>query len=171
MDWIDDLSRAWRREYPGRDVSPLPPLVRLARLGLLLEAFQHEVLEPFDLAPADYGVLAVLRRAGRPYELTPSRLTSNLRRSSGGITKMVTRLEERELVRRTPDPDDGRGCRVRLTRAGIAVQERAFEAFRTASAELLAPLGALRDTDRELARLLDAFEVHFADAPEEEEVA
>src|SRR5215831_519444 len=168
VGWIDDLTRAWRREHPGRDVSPLPPLVRLARLSVLLEAFQHEVLAPFELTPADYGVLALLRRAGRPYELTPSRLTSNLRRSSGGITKMVTRLEARGLVRRTPDPDDGRGCRVRLTRAGLAAQERIFAAFLHASGDLLAPLGALRDTDRELERLLAAFEQRGA---VEEEVA
>ncbi len=168
MGWIDDLARAWRREYPGRDVTPLPPLVRLARLGVLLEAFQHEVLGPFGLTPADYGVLALLRRAGRPYELTPSRLTSNLRRSSGGITKMVTRLEERGLVRRMPDPQDGRGCRVRLTRAGIALQERVFAAFLGASGELLAPLGSLRDTDRELDRLLAMFESRLA---ADEEVA
>jgi DNA-binding MarR family transcriptional regulator len=158
MGWIDDLALAWRREYPGRDVSPLPPLVRLARLGVLLEAFQHEVLAPFELTPADYGVLALLRRAGPPYELTPSRLTSNLRRSSGGITKMVSRLEARGLVRRTPDPDDGRGCRVRLTRAGQAIQERVFAAL-SASGGLLGPLGALGDTDRALDRLLDAFEL------------
>src|SRR5262245_9140147 len=158
MGWIDELARVWRREYPGRDVSPLPALVRLARLGVLLEAFQHEVLAPFDLTPADYGVLALLRRAGRPYELTPSRLTSNLRRSSGGITKMVTRLEARGLVRRMPDPYDGRGCRVRLTRAGIALQQRVFTAFLRSSADLLAPLGPLRDTDRELERLLAVFE-------------
>jgi DNA-binding MarR family transcriptional regulator len=113
-------------------------------------------------------VLALLRRAGRPYELTPSRLTSNLRRSSGGITKMVTRLEARGLVRRTPDPDDGRGCRVRLTRAGAALQERVFASFVRASSDLLAPLGALRDTDRELERLLAAFELRIA---AEEEVA
>jgi DNA-binding MarR family transcriptional regulator len=168
MGWIDDLARAWRREYPGRDVTPLPPLVRLARLGVLLEAFQHEVLAPFELTPADYGVLALLRRAGPPYELTPSQLTSNLRRSSGGITKMVSRLEARGLVRRTPDPDDGRGCRVRLTRTGQAIQERVFASFLGASGELLAPLGALGDTDRELERLLDAFELRFA---AQEEVA
>ena len=168
MGWIDDLARAWRREYPGRDVTPLPPLVRLARLGVLLEAFQHEVLAPFDLTPADYGVLALLRRAGPPYELTPSRLTSNLRRSSGGITKMVSRLESRGLVRRTPDPDDGRGCRVRLTRAGLVMQERVFAAFVRASGELLAPLGALADTDRELDRLLGVFELRSA---AEEQVA
>ena len=168
MGWIDDLARAWRREYPGRDVTPLPPLVRLARLGVLLEAFQHEVLAPFELTPADYGVLALLRRAGPPYELTPSQLTSNLRRSSGGITKMVSRLEARGLVRRTPDPDDGRGCRVRLTRAGQGLQERVFASFLGASGELLGPLGALAETDRELDRLLDAFELRFA---AQEEVA
>ena len=162
MGWIDELARAWQREFPGRDVSALPPLVRLARLGVLLESFQHEVLDSFALAPADYGVLALLRRAGPPYELTPSRLTSNLRRSSGGITKMVTRLEARGLVRRTADPDDGRGCRVRLTRAGAALQERVFASFLGASGELLAPLGGLRETDRELERLLEVFDLHGA---------
>jgi DNA-binding MarR family transcriptional regulator len=166
MSWVDDLAHAWRREHPEHDTSPLPPLVRLARLGVLLEAFQHEVLAPFELTPADYGVLALLRRSGRPYELTPSRLTSNLRRSSGGITKMVTRLETRGLVRRTPDPDDGRGCRVRLTRAGVALQQRAFASFVRASRELLAPLGPLAETDRELDRLLEVFEQRL-DAEEE----
>jgi hypothetical protein len=57
---------------------------------------------------------------------------------------------------------------VRLTRAGIALQERVFASFLGASGELLAPLGALGETDRELDRLLDAFELRFA---AEEEVA
>jgi hypothetical protein len=57
---------------------------------------------------------------------------------------------------------------VRLTRAGVALQERVFAAFVRASGELLAPLGALRETDRELERLLGAFEERLA---EQEQVA
>ena len=98
MDWIDELGTAWQREYPGVDVSTLPPLVRLARLSLLIEAFQHEVLAPFELTPSDYGVLAMLRRAGKPYQLSPSDLTSRLERSSGGMTKILKRLEAGGLV-------------------------------------------------------------------------
>ena len=160
MDWIDELEDAWSREYPGLDASPLPPLVRLARLSLLIEEFQRAVLEPFELSPGDYGVLAALRRDGPPYELTPGRLTSNLRRSTGGMTKMLKRLEERGYVARSPDPDDGRGSRVVLTRQGRTVQERVFEAFLSASGDLLAPMGRarLKTADRSLRLLLDAFE-------------
>ena len=43
MDWIDDLSEAWERESPELDAAALPPLVRLARLGLLIQTFQLEV--------------------------------------------------------------------------------------------------------------------------------
>ena len=65
MDWFHDFARSWESEYGDLDVSSLPPLVRLARLSVLIDAFQHDVLEPFDLTPSDYGVLAALRRGGR----------------------------------------------------------------------------------------------------------
>ncbi len=163
-DWIDALGSAWRREYRGVDTGALPPLVRLARLSLLLDAFESEVLGPFDLARSDYGVLAMLRRAGRPYELSPSELTNELDRSSGGMTKILKRLEEAGLVRRLPDPDDGRGSLVSLTRPGLELQDRVFHAFLAASQDLLAPLSAakLRDTDRALRVLLGTFEEYLS---------
>jgi DNA-binding MarR family transcriptional regulator len=162
MDWIDQLSEAWTREYPDLDTSALPPLVRLARLALLIESFQLDVLEPFELTPGDYAVLAALRRTGRPYASNPTELTSRLQRSSGGMTKMLKRLEERGLVARVPDPEDGRGSVVSLTKQGLAVQDRVFHAFLTASGELLASLPATRrrEAERGLRGLLEAFEAH-----------
>lgn len=80
MSWIDDLSTAWERVYPGLDTATFPPMVRLARLSLLIESFQQAVLAPFELSPGDYGVLAALRRAGDPYALSPSKLYSRLQR-------------------------------------------------------------------------------------------
>jgi DNA-binding MarR family transcriptional regulator len=166
LDWIDELGVAWRREYKGVDVSPLPPLVRLARLALLIERLQQEVLGPFELTPGDYGVLAMLRRAGPPYALTPSRLYGTLSRSSGGMTKILKRLEEGGFVRRGPDPADGRGSLVTLTKAGLALQDRVFHAFLAASRDVLGPLSApkRRESDRTLRALLDCFERYLADS-------
>ena len=162
MEWFDDLTRGWESEYTGLDLdeSSLPALVRLARLGVLLEAFQHDVLEPFELTPSDYGVLGALRRTGPPYTLKPSQLYSRLRRSSGGMTKILKRLEEAGLVERTPDPDDGRGTRVRLTTRGRSLQDRVFQAFMAATSSLMAPLpeSQRRSADRALAELLKVFE-------------
>lgn len=160
MDWIDDLSTAWEREYPTFDTGSFPPLVRLARLGVLIERFQQEVVAPFELSPGDYGVLAALRRAGRPYALKPSALYGRLQRSSGGMTKTLKKLEEQGLVERSPDPSDGRGSLVSLTRAGLEAQEEIFQAFLLASQSLLEPLSdrRLRGSDRALRDLLEIFE-------------
>lgn len=163
MDWIDDLAAAWKREYPKLDVSTFPPMVRLARLGLLIEYFQQEVLEPFELSSGDYGVLAALRRAGAPYALNPSQLTSRLERSSGGMTKILKRLEERGLVKRSPDPTDGRGSLVSLTRSGRDTQDRVFNAFLLATQDLLHEVGVgrMKQVDAALVTLLGAFEDHL----------
>ncbi len=163
MGWIDDLSTAWDREYPDLDTRSFPPMVRLARLGVLIEGFQQAVLAPFELSSGDYGVLAALRRAGEPYQLSPSNLYSRLQRSSGGMTKILKRLEERGLVERSPDPLDGRGSVVSLSERGLDAQERVFNAFLSATQDLLAPLSEtdLKEADGALRSLLDAFEARF----------
>lgn len=160
MDWFDDLTRGWETEYGELDISNLPPLVRLARLGVLIDAFQHDILEPFELMPSDYGVLAALRRAGPPYAQKPSELYSRLQRSSGGMTKILKRLEESGYVSRAPDPDDGRGSRVLLTDKGRSLQDRVFHAFIAATTSLMAPLTQhqIRAADQSLGELLDLFE-------------
>jgi DNA-binding MarR family transcriptional regulator len=163
LDWIDGLSDAWGREYPNLDVSTFPPLVRLARLGILIETLQCEVVEPFELTPSDYSVLAALRRAGAPYALSPSYLYSRLERSSGGMTKILKRLEDRGLVSRAPDPEDGRGSLMTLTEEGLELQERVFNAFLSSTQDVLASASKTRlgEIDRSLKFLLEAFEGYF----------
>ena len=163
MGWIDYLSTAWEREYPELDTSSFPPMVRLARLGVLIEGFQQEVLAPFELSAGDYGVLAALRRAGEPYRLSPSKLYSRLQKSSGGMTKILKRLDEQALVERAPDPADGRGSLVSLTPKGLDVQERVFNAFLLATRDALEPLSEIerKDIDEALRKLLDVFESRF----------
>lgn len=136
--WVDDFSEAWAREYPdAADTSGLLLIARLARLNVLIEAFEQDTLQPFELMPSDYAVLAALRRVGSPYELAPNELYTALERSSGGMTKMLKRLEALGLVGRTPDPADKRSKLVRLTAAGKQVEEEAFEAFVARTHELL----------------------------------
>ena len=162
-DWIDEFSEMWAREYPDADTSTLSPMTRLVRLGVLMDTFQKETLEPFELTSNDYAVLATLRRAGPPYQLSPSELYTTLERSSGGMTKMLKRLEGRGLVERIPDPEDRRSTRVVLTELGVSLQEEVFNVFLSRTQELLhtISLGKLREIDSSLRVLLDAIESHF----------
>ncbi len=162
-DWIDEFSEMWAREYPDADTSTLSPMTRLVRLGVLMDTFQKETLEPFELTSNDYAVLATLRRAGPPYQLSPSELYTTLERSSGGMTKMLKRLEGLGLVERIPDPEDRRSTRVVLTELGVSLQEEVFNVFLSRTQELLhtISLGKLREIDSSLRVLLDAIESHF----------
>lgn len=136
--WVDDFSQAWANEYPDVDeTSGLLLIARLARLSVLIEAFQAETLRAFDLVPSDYSVLAALKRSGPPYEMAPTELHTALDRSSGGMTKMLKRLEQMGLVSRVPDPTDRRSTLVRLTDDGRQLEQQAFEAFVAHTHELL----------------------------------
>jgi DNA-binding MarR family transcriptional regulator len=163
MDWIEKFAEAWAREYPATDTSSLLLITRLARLSILIEAFQRESLEPFDLTPNDYAVLAALRRAGPPYELSPSKLYTDLERSSGGMTKMLKRLESLGFVERTPDPEDGRSTLVALTPSGIEIEEKSFKLFLSRTHDLLAPISEaeLKEIDQSLSSFLDTIESYF----------
>ena len=163
MDWIDESSEAWAREYPDVDMSALSPITRLVRLGVLMDTFQKETLEPFELTPSDYAVISTLRRAGPPYQLSPSELYTVLERSSGGMTKMLKRLEGLGLIERIPDPEDRRSIRVVLTETGVALQEEIFNVFLSRTQELLHAISPakLREIDNSLRILLDGIESHF----------
>ncbi len=164
QSWIDAFGEAWEREYPDtEDTSGLRIVALLARLSVLTLTFEQETLIPFELVPSDYAVLAALRRAGTPYELAPSELTSDLYRSSGGMTKMLKRLEGLEYIRRVPDPQDGRGKLVRLTARGKKVEEEAFAAFLAGTHSLLksSTRSDLKMIDEAMQRLLTIIESNY----------
>ena len=132
----------------------------LARLSQTIqEAYQGD-LRAFGLTYSEYTALHTLRVEGAPYRLSPSRLNQVLALSSGGVTKIVDRLESAGLVRRTPDPNDGRGVLVELTARGRRMAARILDAGLRKYAETLDRLSRAerRRLVESLATLLDAFE-------------
>ena len=147
--WLDELPepdpfsaeefRAWRgllrlREVVMRDIDR-----RLRRAG-------HVSLD-------DYGILITLVTAPR-MRLRMSDLGARRMLTPSGITRVVNRLEEQGLVRRDPDPSDGRASLAVLTRDGLAALRRAQVVHHAAVRELY-----LDRLDRaDLNRLADLFE-------------
>jgi DNA-binding MarR family transcriptional regulator len=117
-DEVDRLVAAWARERPDLDVRPLEVLSRVTRLARHLDRARRTAFAAHGLEVWEFDVLAALRRAGRPYALSPGRLLEQTMVTSGTMTNRVDRLESRGLVQRLPDPADRRGVRVRLTPRG-----------------------------------------------------
>jgi len=141
-----------------------PPALfwRLARASLLLESLQHDCLDPIGLTFVEYTVLRVLEE-GR---MAPSRLAEYVVRTTGGMTKIVDRLERRGLVERVPDPDDRRGVLVQLTVEGRELGRKASDAYSVGRDRIVGRLAAKdrKAIEAGLERLVGVFEEDRRDA-------
>ena len=78
------------------------------------------------LSVAEFDVLATLRNAPAPYEMTPSQIQQDMVITSGGLTKLMLQLAGRGLVERLPFEDDRRVKPLRLTAPGRQTIEAAM---------------------------------------------
>ena len=158
-DEVDDLTEAWARERSDLDLAPVAVFSRISRLARHLDLARRAAFTTHGIESWEFDVLAALRRAGAPYELSPGRLLRETLVTSGTMTNRVDRLAGRGLVERHPDPEDRRGVLVRLTAEGKATVDGAFTALLDAERELLAdlPPSAQKDLAGLLRRLLAPF--------------
>ena len=123
-DHVDRIFEQWEVERPELDRSAMAVLARVLRAARLVDLEMGEVFTDFGLNRGEFDVLASLRRAGAPYRLKPSDLSTTLLLSTGAMTNRVDRLEGAGLVRRLPDPEDRRAVLVELTARGRGLIDR-----------------------------------------------
>ena len=160
QDHVDFIQAQWAREKPELDTSPMGVVGRISRISRHLDRLLQKNYARFGLNGGEFDVLATLRRAGRPYQLTPTQLFNALMLSSGAMTNRLDRLEGEGLIKRTPNPNDRRGILVTLTEQGVALMDRAYAAHIANEQQMLRSLST---TEREiltdlLRKLLLSFE-------------
>ena len=126
-DHVDSIVEKWARERPDLPTEALAIAARVLRLQRFLDDRVDASIRSFGLNRGELNVLATLRRAGPPHELTPTELYQGLLLSSGAMTNRIDHLEDRGYVRRTPDHEDRRRIRVALTTAGRELIDRAMD--------------------------------------------
>jgi len=139
-DEVDAVVAAWSRERPDLDVAPMRVLSRVTRLARHLDRQRAAAFSAHGLESWEFDVLAALRRAGAPHQLSPGQLLRETMVTSGTMTNRVDRLAARGLVQRDLRPGDKRGVLVRLTTAGQAAVDAAIADLLAAERELLAGL-------------------------------
>jgi DNA-binding MarR family transcriptional regulator len=114
-----------------------------------LRETSQETLAPWEVTPAQFRALRVLRRHGT---LRLSELSEHLRIAARSATEVIDALESRQLVARQPDPDDRRAILAELTDHGVSVLD-AIRAARGTETERV--FRQLTRADRaDLARIL-----------------
>ncbi len=88
--------------------------------AVLLKEFESEDMWS-NVSMREYDVLYTLSKCDGPVRM--GELGQSVLLSQPGLSRLVDRLVQRGLVRRTPDPADRRSVRVSLTEAGAARQK------------------------------------------------
>jgi DNA-binding MarR family transcriptional regulator len=148
------------RPEPAAGEAALPELIDVARLRTALLRLsrrlrRHEVA---DLTPTQLSALATVSRGG-PLRLGD--LAAAERIAPSTLTRLVSALEERGLVERSPAPGDARAWLISATELGTVMLDRVRQETTSMLAENLLTLPA--DQLAALAAALPALE-HLADA-------
>jgi DNA-binding MarR family transcriptional regulator len=126
-DHIDHLIDDWASTRPELEFNDVAALLRLMRLSEVLDRELAAIAAEHALKPGQFQVLAALRRR-HPAMMTPTELNHAALLTSGAMTPLLDRLEQKEYVRRLPDPNDRRGVLVELTQEGQKVIDAALDA-------------------------------------------
>jgi DNA-binding MarR family transcriptional regulator len=155
-DHVDRVIEQWRAARPDLELAPMATFGRLGRVYAHATRAIEAMFRRHGLTIGEFDVLAALRRAGDPHEMTPTDLARLLMVSPAGMTNRIDRLEAAGLVRRRPDPDDRRSSFIILTRNGRTLVDDAVTDHLANEADLLSGLTDTerRSFDRLLRRLL-----------------
>lgn len=151
-DEVDLLIDAWSRRLPDVDLTPLDVMSRLRRASLRLGRLRAAAFAGAGLAAWEFDVLAALRRAEAPHEMSPAQLIEATMIGSAAMTNRLDKLTSRGLIERRPNDLDRRSILVRLTDEGSARVDAAMTELVRREGEELA--GLSRQDQAALARIL-----------------
>jgi DNA-binding MarR family transcriptional regulator len=127
FDPVDRAGDLWARHWPdaGDDVyASMRAVTSIMRAQQVLLADLDTLLKPFGLTFSRYEALVLLTFA-REGTLTLTKVGERLQVHATSVTNVIDRLEAAGLVRREPNPADGRGTLAVITAEGRSVAEEA----------------------------------------------
>ncbi len=89
--------------------------------------YNQKIAQEYGLTWAQFNTLAALRQMPLPYQLSPTELYDATQITSGGLTKVLLGLEEKDLIKRVKNKADRRSRFVELTHDGVTQIEKIVE--------------------------------------------
>src|SRR5436305_3523277 len=125
-------SKSGRRRAPCPEEAAFLDLLRTCDL---LSRGPGQVLKTEDLSATQYNILRILR--GSPEGLTCGEIGSRMITRDPDITRLLDRLEKRNLILRNRDGKDRRVVLARIARSGLEALNRLDEPVRDAPTRVL----------------------------------
>ena len=127
-------------------------VLNLVRTHEFLQQRQTDFFKQFHLTPTQYNILRILRGAGKA-GVTCSQAAERMVAADPDITRLLDRLEARQLIERQRGTDDRRVVISRITAQGIALLKEIDRPLAEFHKRQLGPLGKER-----IAQLIEILE-------------
>lgn len=137
---INDIVKAMDDNWPECGETVSPDLLRLLQVSDLFHKQMEALVATYDLQRAEFSVLSTLRRSPIPHSLSPTALYQSMIFSSGGLTKVLNRLSQADLIDRIDNPEDKRSKLVQLTSKGKQLIEIVMPTLHQSERDLLSVL-------------------------------
>jgi DNA-binding MarR family transcriptional regulator len=134
FDPIDRAGELWEANWPGEDpevYASMRAVTSIMRAHQILIAGLDAMLRPYGITFSRYEALVLLSHA-HDGALPLSKLGERLQVHATSVTNVVDRLEAAGLVRREPNPRDGRGTLAVITPEGREIARHATTEFNKA---------------------------------------
>ena len=126
FDPIQEARRQWIA-HGLSEPEAMAAATSIIRAQQLVSTAVDRALRPLGLTFARYEVLMLLGFS-RSGVLPTTKMADRLMVHPTGVTKLIDKLEQQDLVRREPNPKDRRGTLVRIAPAGRRLAGRATKA-------------------------------------------
>jgi DNA-binding MarR family transcriptional regulator len=165
FDPVQRAAELWRSTWPDEDpevYASMRAVTSIMRAQQILLAQLDAMLRPFGITFSRYEALVLLVHS-RHGALPLSKIGERLQVHATSVTNVIDRLEAAGLVRREPNPRDGRGTLAVITDSGRDVAAKATAELNAARFGMATV--RLEDLDR-LFELLRALRVDAGDFAE-----
>jgi DNA-binding MarR family transcriptional regulator len=142
----------WRAARPDLDLTPMTLFGGLKHANAMLEFLLEPVFETSAISSSEFDVLFHLRHAPEP--IIARRLAQTMGKSAAALSKALTKLERRGLVKRVANPADKRSALVTISDTGAAAVDDVIPRRLVLEAEVIDAL-----TDRQSSDVARAFRV------------
>jgi DNA-binding MarR family transcriptional regulator len=144
FDPIERAGELWEHNWPGESdevYAAMRAVTSIMRAHQILLAELDAMLRPYGITFSRYEALVLLAYS-RNGSLPLSKIGERLQVHATSVTNVIDRLESAGLVRREPNPRDGRGTLAVITEEGRAVATKATADLNAARFGLAALDGA-----------------------------
>ncbi|HOJ58823.1 MAG TPA: MarR family transcriptional regulator [bacterium] len=121
-------------------------VMNIVLTGEMLAKEGQRFLRPFGLTDSQFNVLMLLKYQNGGEGINQTVLGERLLVNRSNVTGLIDRLEQAGWVQRFADPSDRRVNRIKITRAGLAVLDKAEEKYFARIAEVIGVLSVKNQT-------------------------